>query len=108
MDGARGNNPEEAVAILTEEAVEVQEPSLYKVLIHNDDYTPMDFVVEVLQKVFHRPKPIATEIMLDVHNKGFGICGIYPYDIAETKINAVTALAREHEYPLRCSMEKNR
>jgi ATP-dependent Clp protease adaptor protein ClpS len=85
---------------------EVKEPSLYVVLLHNDDYTPMEFVVQVLRSVFRMDANTAEQIMLDVHEKGVGRCGIYPYDVAETKVTHVDKLARDHEYPLRCTMTK--
>jgi ATP-dependent Clp protease adaptor protein ClpS len=83
----------------------LKEPTLYKVLLHNDDYTPMDFVVQVLRTVFHKTPSEAKKIMLDVHEKGIGICGIYTHEIAETKTATVTKMARDMEYPLKCSIE---
>lgn len=80
---------------------------MYKVLLLNDDYTPMDFVVAVLQKFFAKDREQATRIMLKVHNEGRGLCGIYPRDIAATKIEQVAAYAREHQHPLVCVMEEN-
>ena len=93
-------------AVLTERKVIAKRPSLYKVLILNDDYTPMEFVVTVLEKFFNKTHAAATEIMLSVHNKGSGICGVFPYEVAETKVALVTEYAREHEHPLQCTMEK--
>ncbi|HSI96496.1 MAG: ATP-dependent Clp protease adapter ClpS [Methylophilaceae bacterium] len=81
-------------------------PPLYKVLLLNDDFTPMEFVVVVLQQFFSKSREQATQIMLKVHNDGIGLCGIYPHDIAETKVNQVTAFAREHQHPLQCIMEE--
>jgi ATP-dependent Clp protease adaptor protein ClpS len=81
-------------------------PPLYKVLLLNDDFTPMEFVVVVLQQFFSKSREQATQIMLKVHNNGIGLCGIYPHDIAETKVNQVTAFAREHQHPLQCIMEE--
>lgn len=81
-------------------------PPLYKVLLLNDDFTPMDFVVDVLQRFFSKNREQATQIMLKVHNDGAGICGIYPHGIAETKVNQVTEYAREHQHPLQCVMEE--
>ena len=83
-----------------------KKPSMYKVLLLNDDYTPMDFVVMILEKVFNKPNQEAIEIMMTVHRKGVGLCGIYTYEIAETKVEQVTELARQNEYPLQCIMEK--
>lgn len=88
------------------EKPELEEPKLYKVVIHNDNYTTMDFVVEVIVKVFHKVPSEATSIMLEVHNKGRGVAGVYPFDIAVTKINEVHKMAREREFPLRCSLEE--
>jgi ATP-dependent Clp protease adaptor protein ClpS len=78
----------------------------YKVLLLNDDYTPMDFVVLVLERFFNKPPEEATRIMLHVHQKGVGICGVYTYEVAETKVAQVTSFARQHEHPLQCTMEK--
>jgi ATP-dependent Clp protease adaptor protein ClpS len=92
--------------VITERRVRAQRPSLYKVLLLNDDYTPMEFVVDVLTKFFGKSSEQATEIMLRVHHEGMGLCGIYPYEIAETKVALVTESAREHEYPLQCTLER--
>ena len=78
----------------------------YKVLLLNDDYTPMDFVVYVLERFFNKPPEEATRIMLHVHQKGVGICGVYTYEVAETKVAQVTSFSRQHEHPLQCTMEK--
>lgn len=88
-----------------QEKQEVTRPRLFRVLLHNDDYTTMEFVVYVLQKVFHKSLEEAVLIMLNVHQQGLGVCGIYPSEIAETKVGAVHSYAREEGYPLRCSME---
>ncbi len=93
-------------SVLTADRHEVKEPSMYKVLLHNDDYTTMDFVVMVLQSVFNKDGVQATEIMLNVHKKGIGVAGIYTREVAETKVAMVHDLARENEHPLQCSMEK--
>lgn len=85
---------------------DIKEPSLYKVLLHNDDYTTMDFVVKILQEIFHKSSTEATSIMLAVHNDGIGVCGLYAQEIAETKIDAVHAWAREAGFPLKASMEQ--
>ena len=85
---------------------DIREPALYKVLLHNDDYTTMEFVVYVLMQVFHKSVEEATRIMLNVHEKGIGVCGLYPYEIAETKVETVTRMARENGHPLKCTMEK--
>jgi ATP-dependent Clp protease adaptor protein ClpS len=85
---------------------QVREPSMYRVLLHNDDYTTMEFVVEILMMVFNRPLEQATRIMLNVHHKGIGVCGVYPFEVAETKVETVIRLARENGHPLKCTMEK--
>ena len=85
---------------------DVKEPPMYKVLLHNDDYTTMEFVVEVLMNVFNQSIMEATGIMLNVHKQGTGLCGHYPYDVAETKVETVHLLARERGFPLKCSMEE--
>ncbi len=84
----------------------VKEPSMFRVLILNDDYTTMEFVVDVLIQVFNKSFEVATAIMLNVHRKGAGTCGVYPLEIAETKIEAVHSLARESGFPLRCTLEE--
>ncbi len=81
-------------------------PPMYKVILHNDDYTTMDFVVEILITVFYKSLESATWIMLDIHEQGRGICGIYTREIAETKVNIVHSLARKREFPLKSTMEK--
>jgi ATP-dependent Clp protease adaptor protein ClpS len=90
----------------TRSETKTKRPPLFKVIFLNDDYTPMEFVVEVLKSVFHKPHAEATRIMLHVHRNGMGIAGIYPYEIAETKVRTVEELARQNEYPLKCVMEK--
>ena len=85
---------------------EIEEPPLYKVMLLNDDYTSMEFVVEVLVYVFQKSSDEAFQIMLNVHRNGVGICGIYPCEIAETKVDTVETLARENGFPLKCIMER--
>lgn len=85
---------------------ELEEPPMYKVLLHNDDYTTMEFVVEILQKVFYKPPAEATRIMLLVHKSGIGVCGVYTVEVAETKVEVVHHLARKNGFPLQCSMEE--
>jgi ATP-dependent Clp protease adaptor protein ClpS len=89
-----------------EQGIELEEPPMYRVLLLNDDYTTMDFVVEVLRQVFHKSEEEATRIMLNVHNQGVGVCGFYPMEIAETKVDMVDSLARERGFPLKCTMER--
>jgi ATP-dependent Clp protease adaptor protein ClpS len=85
---------------------DLEEPPMYKVLLHNDDYTTMEFVVEILQRVFHKSPTEATRIMLLVHKSGVGVCGVFPAEIAETKVEVVHHLAKKHGFPLQCSMEE--
>lgn len=84
----------------------LKEPEQYKVILLNDDYTSMDFVVEVLMSIFHKNYQEAEQIMMDVHRKERGVCGVYTYEVAETKIMQVSRLAREHGYPLKATMEE--
>jgi len=90
----------------TKTRAKTAKPPLYKVILLNDDYTPMEFVVEVLKAVFHRQHAEATRIMLHVHQNGMGVAGVYPFEVAETKVHSVEELARQAEYPLKCVMEK--
>ena len=92
--------------VATKTRTKTQRPSLYKVLLLNDDYTPMEFVVLVLQRFFGKSAEDATRIMLHVHQKGVGVCGVYTYEIAETKVAQVIEFARQHQHPLQCTMEK--
>ena len=85
---------------------ELKEPSLYKVLIHNDDYTPREFVVGVLMSVFQKSMAAATRLMLHTHKNGVGVCGIYTYEVAETKVRLSLALARDHGFPLKLTIEE--
>ncbi len=93
--------------VLETERGKAKPPRLYKVLLLNDDFTPMDFVVVVLQKFFGMNREQATLVMLKVHRDGKGICGVYPYDLAATKVEQVSAFARQHQHPLACVMEEN-
>ncbi|PIE60522.1 MAG: ATP-dependent Clp protease adapter ClpS [Desulfobulbus propionicus] len=93
--------------LLSRDRVEEQEPPQYKVLLHNDDYTTMDFVVMILKTIFHKDEAEATKIMLDVHNKGIGVAGIYSREIGETKVARVHRLAKKNHFPLKCSLEKD-
>jgi ATP-dependent Clp protease adaptor protein ClpS len=92
-------------SVLASTKDEAKEPPLYKVMLHNDDYTTMDFVVHVLMTVFRKPIDDAVNIMLSVHQTGIGVAGIYPAEIAETKIATVHRMAREESFPLKCTME---
>jgi ATP-dependent Clp protease adaptor protein ClpS len=102
------NNPGgPSTGVITKPRAKTQKPSMYKVLLLNDDYTPMEFVVHVLERFFAKNHEEATQIMLHVHRKGVGICGVYPYEIAETKVTQVIDLARKHQHPLQCTLEKD-
>ena len=94
-------------AVLEPERAKTRPPRLYKVLLLNDDFTPMDFVVVVLEKFFSMNRERATVVMLAVHREGKGVCGVYPHDLAATKVEQVTAFARQHQHPLACVMEEN-
>ena len=83
-----------------------KKPSMYRVLLLNDDYTPMEFVVHVLERFFGKNREAATEIMLHVHHRGVGVCGVYTYEVAETKVAQTIEFARRHQHPLQCTMEK--
>ncbi|ELR65020.1 ATP-dependent Clp protease adaptor protein ClpS [Photobacterium marinum] len=92
--------------VLDEEETQVKPPSMYKVILNNDDYTPMDFVIEVLQKFFSMDLEKATQLMLTVHYEGKAVCGTFTAEVAETKVAQVMMYAKEHEHPLLCTMEK--
>lgn len=100
----RGDTPKGEV--VTKTRAKTQRPSLYKVLLLNDDYTPMEFVIEVLERFFAKNREDATRIMLHVHHNGVGICGVYTFEVAETKVAQVIEFARQHQHPLQCRMEK--
>lgn len=85
----------------------LKRPSLYRVILINDDYTPMEFVVEVLESIFSMERPKATRVMLEVHTKGKGICGVYNFEIAETKVAQVMSIAQQQQHPLLCTMEES-
>ena len=99
-------NPETEGDVSTETREDVTEPSMYRVLLLNDDYTTMEFVVEILILIFSKSVEEATQIMLNVHRIGVGVCGVYTYQVAETKVETVHALAKERGFPLKCGMEK--
>lgn len=94
------------VGVSVETRARPKRPSMYRVLMLNDDYTPMEFVVHVLEKVFNKSREEATEIMLQVHHRGVGICGIFTFEVAETKAGQVMDLARRNQHPLQCTIEK--
>jgi len=91
--------------VVTKTEKKLKKPKLYRVLLHNDDYTTMEFVVMVLKSVFHHTDPEAVRIMLHVHKRGMGVAGTFSYEVAESKVAKVTRLARQEEYPLRCTLE---
>lgn len=99
------NGEDTGIALKTRS--QTKKPSMYKVLMLNDDYTPMEFVVYVLQRFFALPHERATQIMLHVHQRGVGICGVYTYEVAEAKVNQVMDTAKENQHPLQCTIEKD-
>jgi ATP-dependent Clp protease adaptor protein ClpS len=111
--GAGGNGSDDrdgrgiGTGIVTKTRAKTKKPSLYKVLILNDDYTPMEFVVHTLERFFNKSREEATRIMLHVHRRGVGICGVFTYEVAETKVTQVMDFARQHQHPLQCTLEKD-
>jgi len=104
-NGIKSDN-DQKTGVVTKTRPKTKRPSLYKVLLLNDDYTPMEFVVYVLERFFNKPREEATRIMLHVHQKGVGVCGVYTYEVAETKVTQVMNFSRQHQHPLQCTMEK--
>ena len=105
-DNRSGGNGGPTTSVIAKVKPKTKRPSLYRVLILNDDYTPMEFVVHVLEKFFQKDIEAATKIMLHVHHHGIGECGVFTYEIAETKVTQVMDFARKHQHPLQCVMEK--
>ncbi|MEH2469546.1 ATP-dependent Clp protease adaptor protein ClpS [Nitrobacteraceae bacterium AZCC 2161] len=105
-EGRPGTPGGPSTSVITKVKPKTKRPNLYRVLILNDDYTPMEFVVHVLEKFFQKDVEAATQIMLHVHHHGIGECGIFTYEIAETKVTQVMDFARKHQHPLQCVMEK--
>ena len=105
MSTRKQDRHDSQVLTRTKTREKIKRPRLYKVLFHNDDYTPMEFVVEVLQQIFHHSESEAMRIMLHVHNLGIGVAGLYPYSVAETRVSEVMSTAEKAEYPLLCTME---
>ncbi len=105
-DPDKYNQDEAEAGVLLKSKPKAKRPSMYKVLLLNDDYTPMDFVVAILQKFFGKTTQEATDIMMHVHRRGVGVCGIFTYEVAETKVAQVMDYARANEQPLQCTMEK--
>ena len=106
MSGSDVNQEHAAGAAVQEARPELKPPPKYKVLLLNDDFTPMDFVVQVLELFFHMSREKATQIMLHVHTRGVGVCGVFSRDVAETKVAQVKEFARRHQHPLMCTMEE--
>ena len=96
-----------STGVVTKTRPKTKKPPLYKVLLLNDDYTPMEFVVHVLERFFSKNREEATRIMLHVHQKGIGVCGVFTYEVAETKVAQVIDLARQNQHPLQCTMERD-
>lgn len=105
-DDLDGDDGSVGTAIISKPKSETKTPSLYRVILMNDDFTPMDFVIHVLQKFFNKDNAEATRIMLQVHQKGAGVCGVFTYEIAETKVYQVNQYSRQNRHPLKCTMEK--
>jgi len=105
-DDGKGGGSDRGTAVITRTRTRTRKPSQYRVLILNDDYTPMDFVVHVLERFFQKDNEAAHRIMMHVHNHGVGECGVYTFEVAETKVSQVMDLARQHQHPLQCVMEK--
>lgn len=104
IERRNGDGPNTGLAIKTRP--KTKKPSMYKVLMLNDDYTPMEFVVHVLERFFNKNREEATRIMLHVHQRGVGVCGVFTYEVAETKVTQVMDLARQNQHPLQCTIEK--
>ncbi len=106
-DGGNGNDDgRTTTGVVVKPRTKVKKPSMYKVLMLNDDYTPMEFVIHVLERYFAKTTEEATRIMLHVHQKGVGICGVFTFEVAETKVNQTMELARKNQHPLQCTLEK--
>ncbi len=104
--GRGGNGGGDRTDLVTKTRPKTKRPSLYKVLLLNDDYTPMEFVIFVLEQFFGKSREDATRITLHVHHRGVGICGVFTFEVAETKVAQVMDFARQHQHPLQCTMEK--
>jgi ATP-dependent Clp protease adaptor protein ClpS len=105
-NSGRGPGQGAGTGVVTKTRPKTKKPSLYKVLLLNDDYTPMEFVVHILERFFNKGRDEAVQIMLHVHRHGVGICGVFTYEVAETKVAQVIEFARRHQHPLQCTMEK--
>ena len=105
-NGADGGDGGPSANVVVKPRPRTRKPAMYKVLMLNDDYTPMEFVVHVLERFFQKSREEATRIMLHVHRRGVGVCGVYTYEVAETKVTQVMDLARQNQHPLQCTIEK--
>jgi len=105
-DGESGNGSDSGSGVSSKVLTKTKRPSMYRVLVLNDDYTPMEFVVHILERFFNKGREEATQIMLHVHHHGVGECGVYTFEVAETKVTQVMDFARRHQHPLQCVMEK--
>ena len=106
-DGGAGGDGGPATGVVVKARPRTRKPTMYKVLMLNDDYTPMEFVVHVLERFFQKNRDEATRIMLHVHRRGVGVCGVFTYEVAETKVTQVMDLARQNQHPLQCTIEKD-
>jgi ATP-dependent Clp protease adaptor protein ClpS len=106
-DNGRRGEEGPGTGVIVKPKPKTKKPSMYKVLMLNDDYTPMEFVVHILERFFAKNRQEATRIMLHVHRRGVGICGVYTYEVAETKVTQVMDFARQHQHPLQCTLEKD-
>ena len=108
IDGINGDDSRDSDSgVAIKSRPKTKKPSMYKVLMLNDDYTPMEFVIHVLEQFFSKSQDEATKIMLHVHQKGVGVCGVFTYEVAETKVNQTMDMARQHQHPLQCTIEKD-
>ena len=105
-DNDRIGRDDQRTGVVVKSKPKTKKPSMYKVLLLNDDYTPMEFVVHVLERFFSKSREEATRIMMHVHRRGVGICGVFTYEVAETKVTQVIAFARQNQHPLQCTLEK--
>jgi len=106
-NGKRGGEEGPGTGVIVKAKPKTKKPAMYKVLMLNDDYTPMEFVVHTLERFFSKNRQEATRIMLHVHRRGVGVCGVYTYEVAETKVTQVMDFARQHQHPLQCTLEKD-
>ena len=107
IGNGKGTNGGPQTGVVVKAKPKTKKPSMYKVLMLNDEYTPMEFVVHVLERFFSKTREEATRIMLHVHHRGVGICGVFTYEVAETKVTQVMDFARQHQHPLQCTLEKD-